>query len=80
MLRDPRKVQLTVPGIDDRDPCIILKGEKPIVEALEKDIEDFLASIISSTPIRHVQNCVIEYFSSRKGMFAVQQCERDEKC
>jgi len=78
--KDSKKVQLTVPGIDEKNPCIIFKGEKPIIEALEKHIEDFLASVISSTPIRQLQNCVVKYFSSNIGMSAVQQCEIDQKC
>jgi len=79
--KDSRKTQLSVPeGINDKDPCIIIKGEKPTIEALEKSIEEILASIISSTPIRLLHNSVVSYFSSSIGMSAIQQCERDEKC
>ena len=80
LLKDSKKVQLTVPGIDDEDPCIIFKGEKPTIEALENHIQDFLDSIKSSPPIRQLRNCVVRYFSSSVGMSAVQRCEMDEKC
>ena len=78
--KDSKKVQLIVPAIDDKDPCIIINGEKPTVEILETSIEDLRDSIVSSQPIRQTQNCIVKYFSSNEGISAVQQCEKEEKC
>lgn len=79
-LKKERKIQLTLPSTDDRELCIILKGDKAIVASLEKEVETILASVVSSpSPIKQVRQGVVKYFSSEKGKAAVGLIESQQQ-
>ena len=73
------KIQLTLPT-DDREPCIIIKGDKAIVASLEKEVETFLASVVSSpNAIKQIRRGVVKYFCSEKGRAAVELIESQQQ-
>ena len=80
-IKKDRKIQFVVSSdSDDKNPCIILKGEKPTVAFLEKEIEAFLSLIVSSTnPIIQVRLGVLQYFCSDKGKAEVRQIESQQR-
>ena len=79
-LKKENKIKLIVPSANEKDLCIIIKGEKPSVALLEKDIEAFLALVVSSTnPIKEIRLGVVKYFCSEKGRAEVELIESQQR-
>ena len=79
-LKKVRKIQLTLPSINDNEPCIIIKGDKAIITVLEKEVETFLAFVVSSpNPIKQIRRGVVRYFCSEKGRAAVGLIESQQR-
>ena len=79
-LRKASKIKFTVPSTNEKDPCIIIKGEKPAVALLEKEVKAFLTLVLSSpNPIKQTRQGAVKYFCSEKGRAAVRQIESQQR-
>ena len=79
-LEKEKKIQLILPSTDDKEPCIVIKGDKAIVVPLEKEVETFLASVVPSPkPIKQIRQGVVKYFCSEKGRAAVGLIESQQR-
>ena len=79
-LKKEKKIQLLLPSSNDKESCIVIKGDKAIVALLEKEVEAFLALVVSSpNPIKQIRRGVIKYFCSEKGRAAVGLIESQQR-
>ena len=79
-LKKESKIQLMLPNDDDKDPCIVIKGDKAIVALLEKEVEAFLALVVfSPNPIKQIRHGVVKYFCSKDGRAAVGLIESQQR-
>ena len=75
-----RTIRLIVPSDNEKDPGIVIKGEKPTVTIIEKEVEALLASVVSSkNPIKQTRLGAVRYFCSKKGRAEVQQIESQQQ-
>ena len=74
------KIKLMLPTVDEKNPCIIIKGEKPIVASIENQVEALLALVVSSpNPIKQTRLGVVNFFCSEKGRAEVQRIESQQQ-
>ena len=79
-LKMERTIRLIVPSDNEKDPCIVIKGEKPTVTIIEKEVEALLASVVSSkNPVKQTRLGAVRYFCSKKGRAEVQQIESQQQ-
>ena len=79
-LNKESKIELMLPSINEKDPCIIIKGEKPTVASMEKEVEALLGLVVSSSnPIKETRLGVVKYFCSEKGRGKIQLIELQQQ-
>ena len=79
-LKKENEIKLIVPSSNEKDPCIIIKGEKPSVVLLERKVEAFLALVVSSpNPIHETRLGIVKYFCSEEGRAKVQLIESQQR-
>ena len=79
-LKKEKKIQLMLPSINDKELCIVIKGDKDIVALLEKEVKTFLTLVVSSpNSIKQIRQGVVKYFCSEKGRAAVKLIESQQR-
>ena len=72
------KINVIMPAVHDKKPCITLEADVQYFKEAEEKIKRFLSTIVSSSvPIKVERRGVIEYFCSQTGRSAVGKIEAD---
>ena len=78
-LKDQSKVKFSFPNEGDIKSSIVLKGEKPVVADLAKQVEDLIASICTCPPLEQARPGTVKFFYSEKGKTLITGVEAQEK-
>ena len=78
-LKDQSKLKFSLPNEGDVKSSIVLKGEKPVVADLAKQVEDLITSICTCPPLEQARPGTVKFFYSEKGKTLITGVEAQEK-
>ena len=78
-LKDQSKLKFSLPNEGDVKSSIVLKGEKPVVADLAKQVENLIATICTCPPLEQARPGTVKFFYSEKGKILIKGVEAQEK-
>ena len=79
MLKEHKKVKVSLPNERDKKSSFILKGEKSAVADFSKQIEHLISTMSTSPPIELARPGTVKFFYSKKGETMIMGVEAQEK-
>ena len=78
-LKDQSKLKFSLPNEKDKKSFIVLKGEKPVVVDLAKQVEDLISTMCTCPPLEQARPGTVKFFYSEKGKTLITGVEAQEK-
>ena len=78
-LKDQTKLKFSFPNEGDKKSSIVLKGEKPVVADLAKQVEDLISTMCTCPPLEQARPGTVKFFYSEKGKTLITGVEAQEK-
>ena len=78
-LKDQSKLKFSLPNEKDKKSFIVLKGEKPVVADLAKQVEDLISTMCTCPPLEQARPGTVKFFYSEKGKTLITGVEAQEK-